>query len=294
MNRKIMLLINPVAGNGAGKNLCIPIISGFMELQDHVTVYVTQYPKHSTELIKAYANQFDMLVCSGGDGTLNETVCALMELPQKPVLCYIPSGTVNDFAHTLHLPNKVNEVFEMLKQNRTFQFDVGAFNERYFAYVAAFGAFSDVSYTTPQPFKNIFGKMAYFMEGIKTLPSITSYFVKVNYDQETIEDEILFGCISNAKSVGGFQSILTTDVELDDGLFEVLLIKPPQNPFDIQTILSALLKQEVNERFMYFFKTNQLTIQCEQNLHWTLDGEDGGSCQNATITNINKALTIMV
>lgn len=294
MNKKIMLLLNPVAGNGTSKNLLFPVLNGFMELEDHVCVYLTQYQGHGSKLISTYASTFDLIVCSGGDGTLNEAISGLMDCEKKPSLCYIPSGTVNDFASTLQLPNQVPEVFELIKRDTKFQCDIGHFNDKYFAYVAAFGAFSDVSYTTPQSFKNIFGKMAYFIEGIRTIPNIKGYNVHIESDITDINDTIIFGCISNAKSVGGFQSVSTKNAELDDGLFEVLLIKPPQNPLDLQTILTALLRQEVNEKFMYFFRTSKLKITCSEPLRWTLDGEDGGSCTEAVITNINKALTILV
>lgn len=294
MKKKIMVIINPYAGTGSVKNTLFEIADEIVRHQDEPTVFITQYAGHAKELLREQAHKYDIVICSGGDGTLNEVVSGFMELPQKPYLGYLPSGTVNDFASTLNISRNPREQVRNILQQRPFACDIGQFNENFFTYVAGFGAFTDVSYTTPQATKSILGKAAYFLESIRHLPSITTYHLKVTYKGNYIEDDFTFGAVTNSKSVAGMQSISTKMAELDDGLFEVLLIRMPQNPLDLQIIITTLMKQEINERFMCFFKTDHIEIECEEGLQWTLDGENGGSHKKAVIENKNKAITFLV
>lgn len=294
MKRKVMIIMNPKAGKGTAKTALFTICDKFTAMGDFVSVFVTQYRNHARELSQQLGASFDILVCMGGDGTWNEVINGMMELRDKPQLCYLPSGTVNDFASTLKLPKSASKMMELVETYRPFPCDIGKFSNHYFTYVAAFGIFTEISYSTPQNSKNSFGKIAYFMEGIKQLTKIPRYHIKAYVDDELIEDDFVFGCISNSKYVGGFTSVSAKYAELDDGLFEILLVRTPNNPLDVQNILAALLKQEVNEHWMYFRKSGTIRIESEELIPWTLDGEDGGETLTATIENKNKAVTILV
>lgn len=294
MNRKCMLIYNPNAGKGKVKSSLHTIIDGFFQNGDLVTCFPTAYKDHACELVKTYGNAFDLLICCGGDGTLNEVINGLSSLKSPIPLAYIPSGTVNDFANTLKLSANPKKALEAFMSNNSFACDICTFNERCFTYVAAFGAFTEVSYRTPQATKNLLGRAAYFLEGLKQLPNITTYHMRITGADRIIDDNFVFGAITNARSIAGFQSINTKYAQLDDGEFEVLLIRIPQNPLDLQIIIAALLKQEINEKFMEFFTAQSLLIESDPKATWTLDGEEGGNPELIEITIKNKAVTFLV
>lgn len=292
--RKVMILINPKAGKGSAKTNLFTLCNGFCAMKDEVQVFVTQYGNHACKLVMEHAEQFQLIVCCGGDGTWNEVISGMMQIKEKPLLAYLPTGTVNDFASTLKLAKSPTKFMEHMTNKQPFACDIGQFNERYFTYVAAFGIFTEISYSTPQGSKNTFGKVAYFLEGIKQLTRIPRYHVILETEDTHIEDDCIFGCITNSRYVAGFASITGEHAKLDDGLFEVLLIRVPNNPLDIQAIIAALLKREVNETWMHFLTTSSLKITSEEAIPWTLDGEDGGSVTAAEIYNHHKAVTILI
>ncbi|MCR0203227.1 diacylglycerol kinase family lipid kinase [[Clostridium] innocuum] len=295
MNRTIRVIMNPKAGKQTAKTALFTICERFCAMQDSVQVHVTQYGGHAKELAATCEGCCDILVCIGGDGTWNEVISGVMETENKPVLAYLPSGTVNDFAATLKLPKSAHRMMDNIEQYRPFSCDIGKFNNRFFTYVAAFGIFTEISYSTPQSTKNSFGKIAYFLEGVKQLTNIPRYHVRaiVNKD-EIIEDSCIFGCITNSKFVAGFTAVNSKDAQLDDGQFELLLIRVPNNPLDVQNIIAALLKHEVNETWMYFRKAADIRIESQEDISWTLDGEDGGTTSCVHIENKNRAVTILV
>lgn len=296
MNRNVLIIMNPKAGKGSAKSSLFTICDHFNAMSDRVEVQVTQYAGHARELCELYASAVHILVCIGGDGTWNEVVSGLLQLPhtRRPEVCYLPSGTVNDFASSLKLSKSAGRMMEKVSAYHPFSCDMGSFNDRYFTYVAAFGIFTEVSYTTPQNNKNTFGRVAYFLEGIKQITKITNYHVTVEADNNVIEDDCIFGCITNSKYVAGFTSVNADETELDDGKFELLLIRRPNNPLDIQNIIAALLKHEVNEKWMYFCKCEHIHITSAQPMPWTLDGEDGGETIDCQIQNLHKAVTILI
>ena len=295
MDRSIRIIMNPKAGKQTAKTALFTLCDRFCAMQDTIQVYVTQYAGHAQKLAKASEGCCDILVCIGGDGTWNEVISGIMEIDSKPVLAYLPSGTVNDFAATLKLPKSAGKLMDTIAQYRPFSCDIGQFNNRYFTYVAAFGIFTEISYSTPQSTKNSFGKIAYFLEGVKQLTNIPRYHVKAVIDQnEVIEDSCIFGCVTNSKFVAGFTAVNSKDAQLDDGQFGLLLIRVPNNPLDVQNIIAALIKHEVNETWMYFRKACDIRIEAREQIPWTLDGEDGGSTTLAHILNKNRAVTILV
>ncbi len=294
MRKQCMFVFNPHAGKGKVKSSLYSIIQGFFSLGYLISCFPTAYKGHAEELIQAHGERYDLLVCCGGDGTLNEVVNGVLRLNKRLPIAYIPTGTVNDFATTLHLSGNIDKAMEVFAKEQPFACDICAFNEKYFTYVAAFGAFTQVSYDTPQATKNLLGKTAYFLEGMKLLPKITTYHMRIVAADRIIEDDFVFGAITNSRSIAGFQSINTAHAELDDGEFEVLLVRMPQNPLDLQMIISALLKQEINERFMEFFTAQALLIESDPQANWTIDGEEGGNPELIQITMKNKAVTFLI
>lgn len=243
--------------------------------------------------VRKNAKKYDLVVCSGGDGTLDEVVTGMEQSEVNVPIGYIPAGSTNDFANSLGIPKNMDEAARVAVNGTPFPCDVGGFNGDTFVYVAAFGLFTEVSYQTSQQMKNILGHAAYILEGAKHLMDITSYRMKVSHDGEIIEDEFIYGMVTNSISVGGFKGISGPDVLLDDGLFEVTLIKNPKNPIELNKILAGLANRENDNELIYSFKTSEMHVESEEEVPWTLDGEFGGSHTDLTITNLNKQITIM-
>jgi YegS/Rv2252/BmrU family lipid kinase len=234
-----------------------------------------------------------MIVCSGGDGTLNEVVSGLMELPQKPVLGYIPSGSTNDFSQGMRIPKDMLEAAAVAINGMPISVDIGGFGKKKFIYIAAFGAFTDVSYMTPQEMKNILGHQAYLLKAARQLTSLRAYHMKVTYDTGELEGDFIYGMVTNSISVGGMKRLTGKNVVLDDGLFEVTLVRQPKNPMDIQMIMSSLIGFDVKTDAVYSFKTSKIEFQSDEKVQWVLDGEYGAAPKKVKIENLNKAIRIM-
>ncbi len=290
--KKMLFVFNPYSGKGQIRQHLTTIIDTFVKGGYEVTVHPTQAKNDAYEKIRARCGDFDAVVCSGGDGTLNETLKALMTSEQRIPLGYIPSGTMNDFASSIGIPKDMPEAAARIVEGRLVTVDAGSFNDDFFTYIAAFGAFTDVSYETSQQMKNMFGSLAYIMEGMKRLNTAKSYHVSVTHDGETIEDDFIFGMTSNSTSVGGFKGLGGTEVLLDDGVFEVFLIKFPKNIADFQVTINALLKRELDAKCFISFKASQVEFHSDSDLPWTLDGEFGGDCRNVVIKNNYRAVDI--
>lgn len=296
--RRVLFIVNPKSGKANIKNTLLGIIDIFTKNECLTTVYVTQRGKEATEIVEQMGADYDLIVCAGGDGTLDEVVAGAMVLDKKIPIGYIPAGSTNDFARSMGISADNLEAANTIMTGKEFLCDVGYFNESYFTYVAAFGAFTEVSYSTPQQVKNLLGHLAYLLEGAKSLASITSYHVNVSYldaetgTEETIEDDILLGMITNSLSVGGMKRFKEEEVLFDDGLFEVLLIRKPKNMIELNGILGALLLNDYNKDYMYFFKTAKIKVSCEDEIKWTLDGEFGGGLKEVEIMNLKQKFCI--
>ena len=279
--KKMLFIYNPKAGKGQIKNNLSDIIDIFVKAGNEVTVYPTQYAGDAVRMAAEKSKKYDLLVCSGGDGTLDEVVTGIMQSNKLVPVGYIPAGSTNDFANTV-------------VDGRLFACDIGAFNDDTFVYIAAFGLFTDVSYETKQEYKNVLGHMAYILEGMKRLPSIKSYQMKFTAENLEIEGDFIFGMITNSMSVGGFKRITGKYVELDDGEFEVTLIKRPTNAIELNQILTDLVNRNIDTDQMYCFKTASLHIESEEEVPWTLDGEFGGKHYVVDMQNRKQALEIRV
>lgn len=294
--KKLLFVYNPNSGKGLIKNRLLDILDIFVKAGYLPTVYPTQKAGDGYEMVKAYDLPLDMIVCSGGDGTLDEVATAMMEREEKVPIGYIPSGSTNDFAKSLRIPMDMKKAAEIAVSGEKFKCDIGEFNGDTFVYVAAFGMFTDVSYETPQTVKNILGHTAYVLEGMKRLYNIPTHNLKITCDGEIIEGDFLFGMVSNTRSLGGFKPIVSEGVVFDDGLFEVTLIKRPENIIGLNEIAAALVIEQFDSRHMFTFQTHSLVLECEEcdEVAWTLDGEYGGTHNKVEIKNCQKALDIMV
>jgi len=293
--RRILFIVNPKSGKGLIKNHLLEIIDVFVKDRMDVEVYVTQRKMDACRVTRRRAQNYGIIVCSGGDGTLDEVVTGMMELPrqQRAPVGYIPAGSTNDFAGSLGLPANMKNAAICITLKQPFRCDVGGFNENYFVYIAAFGAFTDVSYQTKQEVKNVLGHLAYVLEGAKRLFNLKSYRVKIHIGEELIEDDFIFGMVTNSQSVGGFKNITGKNVLLDDGVFEVTLIRRPKNALEIQEILGAILRQEMDNKLIYARKARQVYFESEEEIPWTLDGEFGGIHRTVEVKNYMQAVAIM-
>lgn len=292
MGKKLIFIFNPKAGKGKIKASLTEIIDIFNKNDYEVIIRATQCPKDAYEQAKLYADKVDLVVCSGGDGTLDEVLTGIMEVGSSVPIGYIPAGSTNDFANSLFMPKNMLEAASMIMEEELYHCDIGMLNDRTFAYVAAFGLFTDVAYETDQDLKNILGHLAYVLEGVKRLFDIKSYKMRVEAEELTVEDDFIFGMVTNSRSVGGFKNLTGKNVDMNDGLFEVTLIARPKNPLELQEIMTGLLTAEDNSDLIYSFKASRVLIESEEEVSWTLDGEFGGSLRSAEIENRHEALNL--
>lgn len=294
MKKRLLFVYNPHSGKAQIKSHLLDIVDIMVKAEYEVTVYPTQAPEDAIHKVKEEAGEYDLVVCSGGDGTLDEVVSGIMGSEQKVPLGYIPAGSTNDFATSLGIPKDMVKAARTAVEGQPFACDIGGFNEDFFVYVAAFGLFTEVSYKTSQEWKNVLGHAAYILEGAKRLHDITSYMIQVEYNNIRLQDEFIFGMISNSTSVGGFKGMTGKDVLLDDGVFEVTLIKKPRNPMELNEIIASLINLVDDTDMVYSFKTDEVKFTAKERIPWTLDGEFGGDHAEITVKNICKAVEIMV
>lgn len=291
---KTLFIYNPHAGHMQIKNNLYDIVNSLSSRHEDLKIYASRKQKDIFEYVKNNGPKYDLIIVSGGDGSLSEAVNGLMNLKKKPKLGYIPAGSTNDYANSLKLPKDMKKCAKLLanyKEEK--QIDIGKFNKDFFVYVAAFGAFTEVAYSTPQDVKNVIGHLAYFLNGITSFTKIKSYNMKITYDDKVFEDKFIFGMITNSLSVGGLYSLNSRNVKLDDGLFEVMLVKEPKDILELNKITAYLLDPKIKTDLVYSFKTNKLIITSNDKVSWTLDGEYGGSLNKVIINNINKAVTLI-
>ncbi|QHQ63702.1 YegS/Rv2252/BmrU family lipid kinase [Anaerocolumna sedimenticola] len=291
MVKKILFIFNPIAGKLKIKRKLFDIIDLITKNGYQVITYPTQCSGDAINIITKNDENYDFILCSGGDGTLSEVVTGIMNSSNSIPIGYIPTGSTNDFALSLKLSRNILRATQIILNGYLMPIDIGKFNSKYFVYVAAFGAFTDVPYRTPQKYKNIVGYLAYLLESIKRISDLKTKHIQLKYDEKVIEDDFIIGLITNSLFIGGFKNIYNENVGLSDGMFEVLLIKMPNNIFEFQAILSSLINVEINENYMYYFQTSNLIINSDK-MEWTLDGEYGGTYDHVKINNINNAVQI--
>lgn len=292
---KMLFVFNPRSGREQIRGSLMEILDIFTKAEYEVTVHVTQKQKDAMEVVSRLGDQAEIVVCSGGDGTLNETVSGLMSLKNMPLLGYIPAGSTNDFASSLEIPRKMPLAAWDIVEGIPYFIDVGTFcRDRYFMYIAAFGAFTQVAYQTSQDKKNLLGHQAYMIEGVKSLMGLKPYHMRAEWEDHVLEGDFVFGMVTNTVSVGGFKGLVNQSVFLNDGLFEVLLVRMPRTPVDLSNIISYLfLKEEPNE-YVHRFRTSAIRLTSERPVDWVLDGEFGGARTEVEIRNLRERIPILL
>ena len=289
--KKLQFIINPMAGRQQAQTDLYKMVKIFADHDYEVTVYPTRARLDCTRKVLEDAGRFDLVVCCGGDGTLNEMVSGMMQRQDRRPMGYIPLGSTNDLAVSLRLPTRVEEAALRAVTGNEFHMDVGTLNDRYFNYIAAFGAFTETSYATPQEIKNALGHLAYILEGVKSLGKILPIHVKITADDEQFEEDYLFGAVTNTISLGGVLKLDPEKVLLDDGMYELLLVKNPTNALEAQAMLTALMTQNFDGPLVKMFHASDITFESSHEISWTIDGEYGGTFSHTHILNNKNAVT---
>lgn len=294
--KNLLLIVNPMAGKGMYKEgladaLAILAKGGYV-----TTIRFTEKPGHAIQLTHELGEQYDVVACMGGDGTLSEVLEGAVGLEKQPLIGYFPLGTANDVATTLKIPkNNVPQAAERIVNGTPMDFDIGTFgNDGNFTYVAAFGAFTDISYETPQQEKQALGYFAYVLEGMLRLPKIASVHAKVEYDGGMVEDDFILGGLVNSTSVAGLIHLDPTKIILNDGLFELSLVRLPKTITEFSQLIKDLINQDYTGPYFKFVSTSYAKFTFDKPVAWTRDGEGGGEYQEIEFHNIHNAVQIIV
>lgn len=292
MMKNLLFVYNPLAGKGKVRGKLTKIVE-FYKTQGYLTtIYPTSEGEDGKKFIKNLKSEYDLIVCSGGDGTLNEVVSGMIDAQMHTLLGYIPSGSTNDFARSVKIPVMINAAMKISCNGTPYELDIGRLNEKYFVYVAGFGAFTKVSYATSQKMKNTLGYLAYLLQGIKELSELKAYSVTISCDERIVSGRYIMGLIMNSFSIGGFRNPTSNLTDLNDGIFEVLLIRMPQNLMELQGIVTALMGNLNEENDIEYFQASRIQIISEP-MEWTVDGEYGGKYESVVVENINRAIRIL-
>lgn len=291
--KKLLLVMNPYAGMRKGKRYLADVVELFNRADYLVLTHMTAGQGDCVRVVERMARDVDLVVCAGGDGTFNEAVTGLMRNGCEVPIGYLPCGSTNDFAASLNISTNVVQAAKDILDGVPTAVDVGRFGERYFTYVASFGAFTKASYATPQNVKNALGHMAYLLEGIQELSQIRRTHVRLELEDRVIEDDFLFGAVSNSTSVGGILTLSPKLVDLQDGKFELLLVRAPRDAIEVAECIRALRTQKYNCAMITFLSTDRLTVKADPQMVWTLDGERADGAEQIQVKNIHRAIRLM-
>ena len=291
--KRLLFVVNPCAGMKRVNRFLPELIALFTANGYENIVYMTAGRGDATDIVARRAKDVDLVVCAGGDGTFNEVVAGMLQSGVQRPIGYIPAGSTNDFASSLGLPKQIMDAARCIMEGTPHNYDIGRFNDRYFSYVASFGAFTRASYSTPQSVKNALGHLAYILEGIRDIPNIHKIHLRIETDNQTFEDDYLFGAVSNSTSVGGILTLDPSVVDMNDGLFEILLIKSPSNAAGLNECIMALSSQKYNSRAISFCTTRHARIYADPAMDWTLDGEMAKGDSVIEVENLYNAITLL-
>ncbi len=290
---KVLVIVNPVAGKTKGRTALFPLVNKLCRAGYMPTVYVTGARGEAQQLAKRLAPEHDLVICCGGDGTLNEVVDGLLSCEKVVPLGYVPAGSTNDFATSLHLKNQPQAALQDILEGREDYMDVGLFNNaRHFSYIASFGMFTAASYNAPQTAKNALGHFAYLLEGSKELFTVQSHQIKACTAGRCYEGDYVFGAVCNSTSVAGLVKLNAGIVDMSDGLFEVILVRRPNNAIELGRILNSINTGEFDPEMFDFFKASEITFTMNDPLAWSLDGEYAAGESTVTVRNIPKAILL--
>lgn len=292
--KKLLLIVNPCAGQRKAKRYLADIIDIFNRAGFAVITHITAQPGEGEGVVSRFADQVDLVVCCGGDGTFNETASGVLKSGADVPIGYIPAGSTNDFAASLQLSNNILQAARDIVEGAPEPFDMGSFGGRFFSYVASFGAFTRASYTTPQSMKNIWGHAAYVLGGIQELSQLRVWPLKVSLpDGTVVEDKFVFGAISNSTSVGGVLTLAKDRVDLCDGKFELLLIRAPKDLIELADCVRALQKKTYDCHMLTFCNTPSVTVTANAEMDWTLDGEREPGHDQVEVQCLHRAIRVV-
>ena len=292
--KKMLFIMNPFSGMRRANRYLSDIISLFNRADYEVNIRMTAGTGDAANFARTHSLGMDLVVCCGGDGTLNETITGMLQAGSRAAIGYIPAGSTNDFAASLKLSTNIMQAAQDILEGEPVSYDVGRFGDRYFSYVASFGAFTKSSYATPQSVKNALGHTAYVLEGISELSQIRPFHVRMELENETVEDDFIFGCISNSTSIGGILTLDPKIVDMTDGLLEVFLVRAPRNLTEISECIQALQSQRYNDCAMITFgPVRQLKVFADETMPWTLDGEKFDGQAEIEVENLHHAIRLM-
>lgn len=289
--RNVLLIVNPCAGRTKSRAGTFDIVNKFSTNDYEFSIHTTTCQGDATNIVRKNYDDKQLVVCCGGDGTLNETINGVMDMPNRLPIGYIPTGSTNDLATTLGIPTDINKATDLIMSGHTNSYDLGLFNNRYFSYVASFGAFTKSSYATSQKMKNRLGHMAYILNGLGELKNIRAVHMKIEYDGGVLEDDFMFGSVSNSTSVAGLFRFKPEDVKLNDGIFELLLVKKISLA-SVPIALGKVRAQQYDGKQIIFLRTSKVKITSDESVAWTLDGEYGGAHKTVMIHVLEKAVEI--
>ncbi len=294
-NKKLLLIVNPCSGRAKMRGELLRVVEILSSGGYDVTVYPTKAKSDATERVKKLkSGEYEIIVVCGGDGTLNEVITGVMSAKLDVKLGYIPSGTLNEWSSGLKISKVIPTAAKDILSGKEVCLDIGKFGEKYFSYTASFGAFTEASYSAPQDVKNILGQAAYFFEGVKSIANIKPIHLKLQTDEKEIEGEFFFGAISNSMSVGGIVKFDDNVVKLNDGYFEVVLIRAVSNLIKLQNILDGIVRQDLNREGIEFFHAKKITVLEGENVAWTLDGEYAKGEEKIVVENIPAGICFIV
>lgn len=291
--KKMLFIMNPVAGQKKANKFLSDILLLFSQAGYEVVTYMTSGSGSATQAVKTWGPEVDLIVCCGGDGTMNETVTGLLGAGLQTPIGYIPAGTTNDFASSLHLSGNIMQAAQDILEGEPVFYDVGRFGDRYFSYVASFGAFTKASYLMPQNIKNALGHAAYVLGGISEISQIHTEHIRMEIDGLPVEDDFLFGAICNSTSIGGILSLDPKQVDMGDGLFEVLLVRSARNVEEIAECIRAVQSQVYNCAMITFRSAKKVTVYANPDMPWTLDGEREQGHETIEVENLHHAIRLM-
>lgn len=271
--KKMLFVMNPYSGQRKANRYLADIIALFNGAGYEVVVHMTSGQGDATEAVIKLGKDMDVIVCCGGDGTFNETVSGILKAGFDVPVGYIPAGSTNDFAASMKIPTNVMKAAHQILEGEPVAYDVGKFGDRYFAYVASFGAFTRASYATPQNVKNALGHTAYVLEGITELSQIRKEHIRMEIDGKIVEDDFLFGAVSNSTSVGGILTLDPSLVDMGDGLLEILLVRAPRSILELHECIQAVQSQKYSCAMITFCSGHSMKIWADPDMPWTLDGE---------------------
>lgn len=291
--KKLLLIVNPKAGKTKSHAPLYDAVVRFSRAGYLTYIHETTGAADATRVARELGPEYDMVACYGGDGTLNETISGLMQLHQQPLLGYIPGGSTNDFAASLGLPSSPAAAACTIVEGVPRAMDIGRHNDRYFSYVASFGAFTCASYSAPQETKNAIGHLAYIWEGVLNLDSLRPYRCRVTADGEVFDGEFIFGAVCNSTSLGGLVKLDAKRVQMDDGLFELVLLRMPRTVIELNGLLVALNRMQYDGPGVIFRHVSHVTVETEEEIPWSLDGEFAPSAPRVEIDNCHGAIRLM-